>query len=110
MEELPACACASPPFHYLAFENRDLGVDAFGAEICLQQCKTCGSHWLVYLVEWPHYSKSGHWWRAPIPAPLAAGITVETARPYIESLEWCYVGGSYYDQGIHKVYVPIHVF
>lgn len=110
MDETMACVCVTPPFSYLDFNTRDLGSDAYGAEIWLDQCKICGSHWLVYLVEWSHYSKSGHWWRAPISAPLAAGITAEEVRPFIESQEWCYVGGSYYEQGIHKVYLPITVF
>jgi len=110
VEEEMACVCMTPPFSYLDFKSRDLDPDAFGAEIWLDQCKKCGSHWLVYLVEWAHYRQSGHWWRAPISAQAAAAISAEEARRFIESLEWCYVGGSYYEQDIHKVYAPITVF
>ncbi len=109
-EDLNRCHCTEPPFNYLDFDGRDLGTDAFGADIRLEQCNSCRRHWLVYLVEWSHYSKSGHWWRAPISSPLAVSLSVEEVKRFIESQEWCYVGGSYYEQGIHKVFHPITVF
>jgi hypothetical protein len=109
MEELMACACAAPPFHFLDFYSSCLGQDTFGEDIRLDQCKTCGSYWLVYLLEWPHYSKSGRWWCAPISNSIAARISVEEAKRFIESLEWCYVGGSFYKQGCHKQFSPISV-
>jgi hypothetical protein len=44
-----------------------------------------------------------------IPSEEADGFTAEMARGFIEDQDWCFVGGSYYDQGRHIHERPIRV-
>ncbi len=103
------CKCHEPPFSYLDFDTINLGEDQNGAEVTIDACKQCGKKWLKYLIEQPHYSYSGRWWRAPITGVADTGITSEIAKDYLESLEWCFVGGSFHQAGIHKIKRPIRV-
>ncbi|GAB1039423.1 MAG: hypothetical protein SLagBPW_21260 [Shewanella algae] len=54
------CKCKTPPFSYLDYEIIELGKNNQG-QARLQTCKICGSVWVYYLIEEPHYTKSGRW-------------------------------------------------
>ena len=103
------CKCEEPPFFYFDYHTVDLGVGANYASVNIDTCKKCGKKWLKVLIEEEHYSRSGRWWRAPVEPERVSSITPETATQFIESLEWCFVGGSYYDGKIQKVNGPIEI-
>lgn len=100
------CNCEKPPFHYLDFNRSDIGEDSSGAEISVDTCKKCGAIWLVYLIEEPHYSNSGRWWRTKLITPE---ITPELSKDYIESQDWCFVGGSFHNSTGIKKNAPIKI-
>lgn len=103
------CNCNKPPFYYLDYNSIYLGTDDNYADITIDTCKNCGKKWLKYLIEEEHYTKSGRWWRAPIDSSIVNILTAENSKELIESLDWCFVGGSYYDGNIHKEERPIKV-
>lgn len=107
-----SCACERPPFNYSSADHRELGddpgcVDCY--EVSMSQCRDCGFYWLRYLIEQPHYTKAGRWWRVKMSAKDADGFSAAMARSYIEDQDWCFVGGSYYDGAIRIAERPIRV-
>ena len=107
------CACYKPPFFYLDFDEIELGDSGSYGSVSLQTCKKCGAKWVKYLIEEPHHTKSGRWWRAPISNEDSLTLTAENALEYVERQEWCLAGGSYYE-GVypgcdHKCVKPIRV-
>jgi hypothetical protein len=100
------CKCEKPPFSYLDFTTTDLGCDYNGAEVSIDQCKICGTKWLKYLIEEPHYSNSGRWWRAIL---NESSVNAEMAKDYIQSREWCFLGGSFYNTTGKKIDAPIKI-
>ena len=56
-----SCACRRPPFRFQDYDTEPIGEDRHGAEISVSICKRCGVLWLAYLIEEPHYSRSGRW-------------------------------------------------
>lgn len=104
------CTCQNPPFYYLDFDEIDLGWDPRYGEVSIQTCKKCGTKWVKYLIEEEHHSKSGRWWRAQISNEDNLALTAGNAKEYVERQEWCFVGGSFYEVGIHKIMKPIKVY
>ncbi|MBN2835218.1 MAG: hypothetical protein JXR48_09655 [Candidatus Delongbacteria bacterium] len=102
------CKCKKPPFHYLDYDIVVLGENNLG-EATLQTCKKCGAIWLKFLIEEPHYTNSGRWWRVQVSPNEMVSLTIDSAINYIEIQSECFVGGSFYKQGIHKKYKPICV-
>ncbi|MBU2983979.1 hypothetical protein KO528_01330 [Saccharophagus degradans] len=100
------CACEKPPFNYLDYKTTNLGEDNNGAEVSIDHCKKCGSNWVKYLIEEPHYSNSGRWWRAISSEPA---LSADIAKEYIQSREWCFIGGSFHNSTGKKVYAPITI-
>ncbi len=103
------CVCQTPPFHDTSYDTVELGEDAHGAEVSLSTCKACGQAWLTYLIEQPHYSRSGRWWRVAVPTGGAASVTTATAREFIEAQRECIVGGSYFNSTGRRVAAPIRI-
>ena len=99
------CKCKKPPFHYLDYNIVDLGEDNQG-EATLETCKKCNTVWLNYLIEEPHHSNSGRWWRVEVLPNEVSSLSMNTVKSYIESKETCFVGGSFYKQGIHNKRKP----
>jgi hypothetical protein len=93
------CKCMTPPFHYLDYETESIGVDEtngrFG-EVTIETCRSCGSKWLRYFVEFESFSESGRWYRGLVSPEVIATITPETALEAINSLPWHFYGGSYF--------------
>jgi hypothetical protein len=109
MLSLFKCKCGKPPFSHKDYDSVMLGEDSHGAEVQIDTCKQCGKKWLRYLIEEPHRSKSGRWWRVPVANGSEEVLAVGDAKKYIEAQSWCYVGGCFYDGGIHKRTAPLAV-
>ena len=108
-QKMKTCKCETPPFYYADFHSAELGVGSHYADVTIQTCKKCGKKWLKFLIEEEHYTKSGRWWRAPVEPEKLSSITAENAKQFIESLDWCFVGGSYYDGKIQIEKRPIKI-
>ncbi len=105
----PSCKCRKPPFYFGDFERIEIGEDAFGAEVSLNTCKACGLVWLNYLIEEPQFSRSGRWWRVPLPPEQSDRLSANAARQFLEQQPWCFVGGSFFESTGHEVLGPIKV-
>lgn len=103
------CTCKVPPFWYEAFETARLGTDARGAEVSLDTCRRCRQIWLVYLIEEPHYGRSGRWWRVVVPPERRGDITLDNARAFIEAQSSGFVGGSFFDSTGKVIAGPIRI-
>lgn len=103
------CKCHQPPFHFSDFERMELGEDAFGAEVSLATCKQCGVAWLRYLIEEPHYSRSGRWWRVMLQPEMRNAISAANAKAFIEQQAHVFAGGSFFNSAGHSVDGPIRI-
>jgi len=103
------CSCRHPPFQYTDYDTEHIGEDSHGADIAVSTCKACGSVWLKYLVEEPHHSRSGRWWRVELPADAAKGVSAASARGLIECSAEGFAGGSYFDSQGHAITAPIRI-
>jgi hypothetical protein len=108
------CRCSIPPFRYSDFAIDTLGevvceADGQDAQVTLETCLHCQAVWLKYLIEEPHYSRSGRWWRVHVSAAHAPLLTADRARAFIEQQSEGFVGGSYYSSAGHKITAPILV-
>jgi len=103
------CSRSRPPFWWNGFQCHRLGDDSKGGEVSVEVCTACGTPWLEYLIEEPHYSRSGRWWRAPLADAEFEGLEADSARPLLESREWCFVGGSFHDSTGHRIEAPVRV-
>ena len=104
-----ACACKEPTFHFTDDQTVELGEDSHGAAISLSTCRHCGDLWLTYLIEWPHYSRSGRWWRVKVSPGEKQSVSIATARELIERAAGGFAGGSFFDSPGHPVTAPINV-
>lgn len=104
-----SCTCRIPPFYFDGYEATELGEDAQGADVSLLTCKRCGCVWLKYLLEEPHYSGAGRWWRVELTQENLADISVATARDFIESQASGFAGGSFFNSSGHQIEAPINV-
>lgn len=103
------CQCDRPPFHFTNFKTVELGEDSFGAEIAIDTCNICGLSWVNCLIEEPHYSKSGRWWRAVLPNENRTMLSAENARAFVEQQGACFVGGSYFNSTGYRINSPIKI-
>jgi hypothetical protein len=101
-ETLPSesCSCFQSPGKGL-ITSRELGMDANFGEISMFSCAQCGQMWLKYLYEVEAFTGSGRWYLGAI-SPAGASLTVENAKTTLESLDWYFCGGSYYNGQISK--------
>jgi hypothetical protein len=86
-----------------------LGEDDRGAEIALSTCKACGTLWLTYRIDEPHYQRSGRWWRVELTAGDARTVSAATARERVERAPEGFAGGSFFDSPGHAITAPITV-
>jgi hypothetical protein len=75
----------------------DLGLDRQLAEVAVLICQDCGQHWLRYFYEVEAFTGSGRWYLGAITPEQLASLTLERAKNTLESLNWYYYGGSYYE-------------
>ena len=103
------CECQTPPFHFTGFDTVGLGDDAQGAEVSLLTCRRCGLVWLKYLIEEPHHSNSGRWWRVIVPKEQRDNLSIHNAREFVQRQQDGFVGGSYFSSTGMRCYAPINV-
>jgi hypothetical protein len=104
-----SCKCQAPPFHFADYDIVELGEDLHGAEASLWTCKLCGATWLKYLIEEPHFSQSGRWWRVVVPSEKQTTMTALSAKAFVQQQQEGFAGGSYFRSTGHKVSAPIRV-
>lgn len=104
-----ACTCRRPPFHFQDYDTVSIGEDKYGADISISRCRCCGAAWLKYLIEEPHYGRSGRWWRVEIPAESQKAVSAETAREYVEQSAKGFAGGSFFNSQGNVIAAPIKV-
>jgi hypothetical protein len=75
----------------------ELGMDRHYAEITLLRCRDCGQFWLRYFYENEAFTRSGRWYLGAITPEQRAALSPERAKAMLESLDWYYYGGSFYD-------------
>ena len=95
------CVCLDEPGWFDQYEQiRYVGVDKtkgrFG-DVTLRRCKDCGRYWLRYFVEYEAFTGSGRWYMGLISPETARSLRPEAAVEYLNSLEWTFYGGSYFD-------------
>ena len=93
------CRCMTPPFNYLDYDTVTLGVDKTNGrcgEVTVETCKTCGSKWLRYFVEYEFFSESGRWYRGLVTHEMVESLTPEQAPELLASLPRYFYGGSYF--------------
>lgn len=89
----------TPPFWYLDYDTVSLGVDETNGrcgEVTVETCKTCGSVWLRYFVEYESFSESGRWYRGLVTRNLIQSLKPEEAPALLSSLPSYFYGGSYF--------------
>lgn len=72
------------------------------AAVSLWTCPRCGQRWLRYEYEVEAFTASGRWYLGPVTARQAEELTASQAKTTLESLDWYYYGGSYFDGRIGK--------
>lgn len=106
------CCCLTLPSGGADFDSTVIGVDEtrgrFG-EVSVETCRRCGSKWIRYFVEYEAFTKSGRWYRGLISEDAARSVTPEAAVALLESLEWRFVGGSYFESTGFKSSRPVSV-
>lgn len=106
------CRCMTPPFNYQDFDSVTIGVDKtygrFG-EVSLETCRACRRKWLRYFVEYESFSKSGRWYRGLVSEEIARTVSPEKAIAILQSLEWRFAGGSFFESTGFKSSDPVLV-
>lgn len=101
MDDLPTCKCMTPPLSYLDFEDAP-GVPSFrddkwGGEVSVERCKHCGTHWLQYFIEYPAFTSSGRWCRAPVTEDDLRELTSDAVLGFVAHRPRYLYGGSYFN-------------
>lgn len=63
-------------------EVRFNGVDTTNSnygDVTLSKCTRCSTVWLRFFIEYESFSRSGRWYRAPIPPERLSEVTAESA-------------------------------
>ena len=77
--------------------EKDLGMDQNFAEVALLVCPVCGTRWLRYFYEEEAFTASGRWYLGAVTSEQAAHLTAAAAKATLDSLDWYYFGGSYFN-------------
>ena len=89
------CGCLSEPYQMLV-DRKYLGMDAYFASVALLTCRLCGHPWLEYHYELEAFTASGRWYLGRLSPQQAERISAADAKAALESLDWYFYGGSYY--------------
>lgn len=95
------CACFSRPNATLIVK-KELGMDQNYAEVSTWRCACCGQSWLKYFYELEAFTASGRWYLGAITAELAEQLIALDAKATLESLDWYFCGGSYFNGRIGR--------
>lgn len=107
--KLLKCNCQKPPFYFDDYNIDRLGEDFSGAEVSVWTCKQCGLMWLNYLIEEPHNTRAGRWWRVVVSPEQKMLIATGNARDFVQAQNEAYVGGSYFNSSGKKINKPITI-
>ncbi len=88
--------------HYKNYLSRTVGIDKNHGEVNIQTCIFCDQSWLRYFIEYESFSQSGRWYSGMISERDANKITPENAIAFLEKLDWCFCGGSYFGGKVFK--------
>ncbi len=89
-------AAGGPVNPEIIFSGVDTTNSNYG-DVTLSKCTRCSTVWLRFFIEYESFSRSGRWYRAPIPPERLSEVTAESAISVLNSLEPRFAGGSYYD-------------
>lgn len=70
--------------------------DGRHGEVRIKTCKTRGSTWLHYFVEFEYRSNSGRWYRGSVSPESVENLNPAQAAEVLERLPWFFYGGSYF--------------
>jgi len=93
------CPCQSATARFDVFHSVDVGLDMTHGrhgEVRIKTCKTCGSTWLHYFVEFEYRSNSGRWYRGSVSPESVENLNPAQAAEVLERLPWFFYGGSYF--------------
>ena len=90
------CPCLTAPGRFLRID-RDLGMDERFADAAMRVARPG-----AYEYEVEAFTASGRWYLGPVTARQAEELTASQAKTTLESLDWYYYGGSYFDGRIGK--------
>ena len=96
-----ACRCLVAPRGDLTLVC-ELGMDRWFAEISLLRCPDCARRWLRYLYQLEATTGSGRWYLGLMPPGATALPAAADAKQILESLDWYFYGGSYYQGNIGR--------
>ena len=93
------CKCLSLRFREADFDSTFVGTDSqecrYG-EVSVHRCTGCGRVWLHYHVEYESFTGSGRCFRGLISESDLAALKPENAIQILESLDWHFIGGSFF--------------
>jgi hypothetical protein len=75
------------------FEGTDTTNSSYG-EVTLSRCQRCTTAWLRFFIEYESFSRSGRWYRVPLPADCVAKVTAENAVAMVNEMTPRFAGGS----------------
>lgn len=78
------------------FDGVDTTNSSYG-DVTLFRCHGCSTAWLRFAIEYESFSRSGRWYRAPVPPEREAEVTAENAIEMLNSLKPLFAGGSRFD-------------
>lgn len=100
MEATQSCKCMTPPLHYQDVEQDAAGdlfqEDRWGGEITVERCKSCGTKWIRYFIEYPAFTSSGRWCRAPVTDEVLRNLSADEVLAYIVNQPLYLYGGSFF--------------
>jgi hypothetical protein len=90
-----SCACFNDQ-HDILMTEKSLGMDRHYAEVTLLVCPDCGTYWLRYDYEIEAFTASGRWYLGTVSPEQVTHLSAENAKAMLESLDWYFYGGSYF--------------
>jgi hypothetical protein len=66
-------------------------------EISINTCRYCGTKWINYLYEYPFFTRGGRYYKGIVTDEKLKELTPGTVAEYLESLDWYFYGGSFFD-------------
>ena len=105
-----SCSCYNPQAHFTVFDEESIGTEAehYG-DVSLLTCKHCQKIWLRFLLEYEFQTMAGRYYRGLIDENIAGQVTPDTAAVILESLDWCFFGGSWFNHAGQRSQGPVKI-
>jgi hypothetical protein len=97
-------------FDYRNFFECHVGRDEHYGNVSIWKAIRHQCHWLCYDYENRSFSESGQWYHGLLTPELLTSVTVENAKPILESLDWYYAGGCYFRGRVSRRKGSIYLF